>query len=172
MQAHCRYGPSKAYLHAADLYPGDTGTVRGRFKLSQWLYVKFDKLNYFCWVAPSVVDVVGDITTIYYTEPKLPGPSTLYKPPKNVQAVRNEKKVTISWDKVKMTKDDARGYFLDLFVCQDGAYLWWPISFEDQDKTSYTIKDEKGCPAPSGGQLYAVEKHGYTSPVEISWPQP
>src|SRR5574338_534813 len=23
MQAHCRYGPSKAYLHAADLYPGD-----------------------------------------------------------------------------------------------------------------------------------------------------
>ena len=109
---------------------------------------------------------------IYYTEPKLPGPSTLYKPPKNVKAVRNDNKVTISWDKVKMTKDDARGYFLDLFVCQDGAYLWWPISFEDQDKTSYTIKDEKGCPAPSGGQLYAVEKHGYTSPVEISWPQP
>src|ERR671913_81367 len=29
-QAHCRYGPSAAYLHAADLYPGDAGTVRGR----------------------------------------------------------------------------------------------------------------------------------------------
>ena len=31
-QAHCRYGPSVAYLHAADLYPGDAGTVRGRFE--------------------------------------------------------------------------------------------------------------------------------------------
>ncbi|MCC7119553.1 MAG: hypothetical protein IT310_13595, partial [Anaerolineales bacterium] len=56
-QAHCRYGPSVAFLHAADLYPGDVGTVRGRFEYSSWLYVKFDKLNYFCWVAPSVVDV-------------------------------------------------------------------------------------------------------------------
>ena len=42
-QAHCRYGPAVAYLHAADLYPGDTGTVRGRFIYSKWLYVKFDK---------------------------------------------------------------------------------------------------------------------------------
>ena len=61
-QAHCRYGPSVAYLHAADLYPGDTGTVRGRYIYSNWLYIKFDKLNYFCWVAPSVVDVVGDVS--------------------------------------------------------------------------------------------------------------
>ena len=43
-QAHCRYGPSAAFLHAADLYPGDTGSVRGRFEYSGWLYIKFDKL--------------------------------------------------------------------------------------------------------------------------------
>ena len=42
-QAHCRYGPSGAYLHAADLYAGDVGTVRGRFAYSKWLYIKFDK---------------------------------------------------------------------------------------------------------------------------------
>jgi len=71
MQAHCRYGPSKAYLHAADLYTGDHGTVRGRFEYSNWLYIKFDKLDYFCWVSPSVVDVTGDVTTVYFTEPKL-----------------------------------------------------------------------------------------------------
>src|SRR3989304_8223949 len=53
-QAHCRYGPSAAYLHAADLYPGDVGTVRRRAVYSQWLQIKFDKLNYICWVAPSV----------------------------------------------------------------------------------------------------------------------
>ena len=29
-QAHCRYGPSVAYLHAADLFPGDSG-ARARF---------------------------------------------------------------------------------------------------------------------------------------------
>ena len=52
-QAHCRYGPSVAYLHAADLYPGDVGSVRGRYVYSKWLYIKFDKLNYFCWVAPN-----------------------------------------------------------------------------------------------------------------------
>ncbi|HNH26749.1 MAG TPA: hypothetical protein PLR93_07000 [Anaerolineales bacterium] len=49
-QAHCRYGPSAAFLHAADLYAGDTGTVRNRAMYSNWLYIKFDKLNYFCWV--------------------------------------------------------------------------------------------------------------------------
>jgi hypothetical protein len=88
-QAHCRYGPATAYLHAADLYAGDTGTVRGRFNNSKWLYIKFDKLKYFCWVAPTVVDVVGDIKTIKFTDVHLPGPSVLYGPPKGVNAVRD-----------------------------------------------------------------------------------
>jgi hypothetical protein len=172
MQAHCRYGPNVAYLHAADLYAGDVGTVRGRFRLSKWLFVKFDKLNYFCWVAPSVVDVVGDITTIKFTEVYLPGPSVLYKAPHNVVAVRNGNKVTITWDMVPMTTDDDRGYFLDIFVCQGKGYLWYPVTLANRDVTSFTIKDEAGCPVPSGGKLYAVEKHGYTKPVEINWPKP
>ncbi len=171
-QAHCRYGPAKAHLHAADLYAGDSGTVRGRFLYSQWLLVKFDKLSYFCWVAPSVVDVVGDLSTVKFTEVKLVGPSTLYQPPQNVTAVRDGNKVSISWDPVRMTQDDDRGYFLELFVCQDGAYIWWTFAYPDQFSTHYTIKDEAGCPAPSGGKLYAVEKHGYTRPVEINWPKP
>ncbi|HEY3310775.1 MAG TPA: hypothetical protein VGK00_03965 [Anaerolineales bacterium] len=172
MQAHCRYGPNIAYLHAADLYPGDKGTVRGRFRLSKWLFVKFDKLKYFCWVAPSVVDVSGDVTTVKFTEPTLPGPSVLYKPPQNVLATRDGKNVTITWDVVPMTKDDDRGYFLDIFVCQGKAYLWYPVALDNRDLNSYRIKDEAGCPAPSGGKLYAVEKHGYTRPVTIDWPEP
>src|SRR5688500_16816467 len=88
-QAHCRYGPSVAYLHAADLYPDDTGTVRGRYIYSNWLYVRFDKLNYSCWVAPSVVDVVGDITKVNYTQLNLQSiGSNMYGPPENVTAVR------------------------------------------------------------------------------------
>lgn len=171
-QAHCRYGPAIAYLHAADLYAGDTGTVRGRFNSSKWLYIKFDKLKYFCWVAPSVVDVVGDITTIKFTDVHLPGPSVLYSPPKNLSAVRDGDKVRITWEAVPMTDDDDRGYLLDLYVCQNGVYFWNPVALENRDKTSYTVKDEAGCPLKSSGKLYAVEKHAYTAPVTLDWPQP
>jgi hypothetical protein len=172
-QAHCRYGPSVAYLHAADLYPGDTGTVRGRYIYSNWMYVKFDKLNYFCWVAPSVVDVVGDVKQIAQKELNLQSiGSNMYGPPKNVYAERNGNEVIIHWDQVKMTKDDDRGYLLELFVCQGGNYLWWTDSYPDQYMTSYEVRDEAGCPAPSEGLLYTVEKHGFSEPAVIPWPAP
>jgi hypothetical protein len=172
-QAHCRYGPSVAYLHAADLYPGDAGTVRGRYIYSNWLYVKFDKLNYFCWVAPSVVDVVGDVKTVAYKELNLQSiGSNMYGPPKGVTAVRNGNEVLINWEQVKMTKDDDRGYLLELFVCQDTIYKWWTDSYPTQYSTSYEVQDEPGCAQPSSGKLYAVEKHGFSDPVDIPWPQP
>ncbi len=172
-QAHCRYGPSVAYLHAADLYPGDTGSVRGRHEYSTWYYIKFDKLNYFCWVAPSVVDLVGDVSTLYTTEPNLVTIGyNIYGPPKNISAVRNGDEVTINWDQVSMTADHDRGYFIEAFVCQNGFLLWWTFSYPDQYTTSYTVKDEPGCPIPSYGQLYTVEKHGYSKPTDIPWPAP
>lgn len=172
-QAHCRYGPSVAYLHAADLYPGDVGTVRGRFQYSSWLYIKFDKLDYFCWAAPSVVDVDGDISTIAYKELNLQSiGSNQYGPPTGVTAFRDGDQVTISWNQVEMTKDKDRGYLIEAFVCQGGAYLWWTFSYPDQYSTSYTVTDEAGCPVPSEGLLYTVEKHGFSKPVEIPWPAP
>src|SRR5512138_1482764 len=172
-QAHCRYGPSVAYLHAADLYPGDKGTVRGRYIYSRWLYVKFDKLDYFCWVAPSIVDVVGDTSNIAYKELNLQSiGSNMYGPPGGVTAVRDGNKVTISWRQVKMTKDDDRGYLLELFVCQKTIFMWWTDSYPDQYTTSYTVKDEAGCAQPSSGKLYTVEKHGFSEPATIPWPKP
>jgi hypothetical protein len=172
-QAHCRYGPSAAYLHAADLYPNDIGTVRGRYIYSKWLYVKFDKLDYFCWVAPSVVDVAGDISTVGYKELNLQSiGSNQYGPPHNVVALRDGSNVTISWDQMVMTKDKDRGYLLELFVCQNGAYIWWTDSYPDQYSTSYTVKDEAGCAQPSSGKLYTVEKHGFSEPAIINWPEP
>ncbi len=171
MQAHCRYGPSKAYLHAADLYKGDTGLVWGRFRYSNWLYVRPDKIHYACWVSPSVVEVEGDITRLVYQEVRLPGPSVLYEPPSGVRAYREGNEVTIRWNEVWMTEDDDRGYFIEAWVCQNGTYLWWTVSLPDQYHTTYTVTDEPGCSASSKGWLYAVEKHGYTKPVEIPWPQ-
>jgi len=172
-QAHCRYGPSIAFLHAGDLYPGDKGTVRGRFEYSSWLYIKPDKLNYSCWVAPSVVDVVGDLSTIRYTEPDLQSVGyNQYGPPRYVQAARDGDQVTISWEQVNMTGDHDRGYLIIAFVCQDGAYLWWTFSYPDQFTTSYTVRDEPGCPVPSEGVIYTVEKHGFSEPAFIPWPPP
>jgi hypothetical protein len=172
-QAHCRYGPSVAFLHAADLYPGDIGTVRERFEYSSWLYVKFDKLDYFCWVAPSVVDVVGDISTLKHKELDLFSIGrNQYGPPPNINTVRNGDEVTITWGQVEMTKDKDRGYLIIAFVCQDGAYLWWTFSYPDQYTTSYTVRDEAGCPVPSEGVIYTVEKHGFSKPATIPWPAP
>ena len=172
-QAHCRYGPSAAFLHAADLYPGDTGLVNGRFEYSNWLYIKFDKLKYYCWVAPSVVDVKGDVNTLYYTEPDLQSVGySNYAPPQNITAVRNGDEVMISWSQVEMTADQDRGYLIIAFVCQDGAYLWWTFSYPDQYTTSYTVKDEADCPAPSEGVLYTVTKEGFSKPAQIPWPAP
>jgi len=172
-QAHCRYGPSTAFLHAADLYPGDTGMVNARFEYSSWLYIKFDKLGYYCWVAPSVVDVVGDVSTLNYKELDLFSIGyNQYGPPPNVNAIRNGDEVTITWDQVEMTKDKDRGYLIIAFVCQGGAYLWWTFSYPDQYTTNYTVKDEAGCPVPSEGLLYTVEKHGFSKPAQIPWPAP
>ncbi len=172
--AHCRYGPHTAYLHAADLYEGDTGTVWNRWYLNGWLFVQFDKIHYPCWVAPSVVTVEGDLSNIVkLNQIDLTRIGTnMYGPPRNVQAVREGDRVTITWDRVNMTADDDRGYFLELWVCQNGAYLWWPVSFPDQTTTSYTVTDQAGCNAPSQGVIYTVEKHGYSQPQPIRWPAP
>ena len=97
--------------------------------------------------------------------------SNQYGPPKNVVAVRDGNKVTITWSQVEMTKDKDRGYLLELFVCQDGAYLWWTDSYPDQFTTSYTVRDEKGCGQASSGKLYTVEKHGFSDPAIINWPK-
>ena len=169
--AHCRYGPSKAYLHAADLYEGDRGFVHGRFQYSNWLYVKWEKLAYRCWVSPYVVDVVGEINQIGYASIGLERiPSTLYTPPQNVRASREGDLVTIYWNRVPMTEDDDRGYMIEAFVCQEGAYLWWTARIESQFTTSYSVNDEDGCPFPSSGKIYTVEKHGYTEATVITWP--
>lgn len=165
-QAHCRYGPATAYLHAADLYPEDHGLVWNRNYSGTWLWVRFDKLSYACWVAASVLEVEGDIFSVVVTQTRLPQ-SSLYGPPKNVKADRRGDKLVISWDPVRMTEDDYRGYLIEATVCQSGFSIFMAVHV---DGTSTTLKDEKGCSGKSSGVLYAVEKHGYTDPVKIPWP--
>lgn len=165
-QAHCRYGPNKNYLHAGDLYPGDHGVVWNRNSSSTWLWVRFDKLWYACWVAASVVDVQGNVGSVTVIHTKLPH-STLYGPPDVVDATRTGDEVTVTWEPVWMTVDDYRGYMIEANVCQNGHIVFLVVAI---DGTSQTFTDETGCSSDSGGKLYTVEKHGYTDPVSIPWP--
>ena len=168
----CRFGPSVAYMHAEDVLLGDTGVVWGRAANSTWLYVKMDKWTVPCWVAPSLVTVDGNILRVGIQPVRLPITNALYGPPQNVRAVRQGGQVVVTWDLVWRTQDDDRGYFLDVFVCQNGVFAWVPVGLDTQYTTSYTFTDGPGCSLASGGQIYTVEKHGYTSPVNIPWPAP
>jgi hypothetical protein len=170
--AACLFGPSKAYLWARDLKQGDTGVVWGRAPYgSNWLYVRMDRWpQYPCWVSPYVVDVVGDISKMRIETIRLPITNALYAAPTNIVGRRDGDQVTISWDPVWMTQDDDNGYFLDVWVCQNGNYVWMPTKRDNQFMTTATFTDQPGCSTPSGGQIYTVEKHGYTSPAQIPWP--
>jgi hypothetical protein len=167
MQANCRYGPGKAYLYSHGLYEGDRAEVHGRNASSAWLWIKPENLDRRCWAAASVMEVVGDVAVLEVVQTKLPQ-STLYGPPQQVGAERDGETVRISWEPVWMTKDDYRGYLIEATVCQNGVMVSVAVSV---DGTSYEMLDEEHCSPASSGQLYTVEKHGYTDPVPIPWPE-
>jgi len=166
MQSFCRYGPGKAYLYAHGLYTGDTGRVDGRSYSGTWLWIQPDNLDRHCWVAASVVEVTGDISTVNVVQSKLPH-ATLYGPPQDVESARNGDQVLIVWEPVWMTEDDFRGYLIQATICQNGSLV--PVAVHTEGNR-YEFQDESNCQGISGGKLYAVEKHGYTDPVEIPWP--
>jgi hypothetical protein len=66
-----------------------------------------------------------------------------------------------------MTTDDDRGYMIEANICQNGNLIFVVVAI---DGTSHTFTDESECSSDSGGKLYTVEKHGYTDPVSIPWP--
>ncbi len=166
MQANCRYGPGTAYLYAHGMYPGDGGAVWGRNSTGTWLWIQPDNIHYQCWISASVVEVQGDIFSVYVAAVRLPY-SYFYYPPEDVAAVRAGDEVTVTWSRVPMTVDDDRGYLLEVTVCQDGSLVWKAVHTDD---TFYTFSDEAGCDGDSGGLLYTVDKHGYSDPVQIPWP--
>ncbi len=168
-QSHCRYGPGKAYLHAADLYPGEIASLDGKSASGSWLWIKPDKINYHCWVSKSLVETAGDLSALPFIPTNLPmSVAGLYDPPEKVWAERDGDEVTVYWSDVWMTEDDDRDYLIEAFICQKGGLVFYAVW---TDKPRYIFNDErKGCSQPSSGKLYAVEKHGYLQSVEIPWP--
>jgi hypothetical protein len=167
MQANCRYGPGVLYLYSHGLYPGDTAEVHNRNHDASWLWIKPDNLDRHCWVSAIVVDVVGDPFTV--TEYYHPLPWTIWiGPPSNVKATRNGDKVTVIWDPIQYQfPEDLRGYLIEATLCENGHRYDTVVA---TDSASFTFTDKTDCSGASGGKLYAVEKHGYTHPVQIPWP--
>jgi hypothetical protein len=166
MRAFCRYGPGQAYLYSHELKEGDPAEAHGRNYSGTWLWVKPANLDRHCWAAASVLEISGDIQSLPAVTARLPQ-STLYGPPEEVEAYREGDSVTIVWRPVWMTEDDYRGYLIEATVCENGLRLSVAVH---SDETSYTFVDDGSCSGSSGGKLYTVEKHGYTTPVEIPWP--
>jgi len=166
-QANCRYGPATAYLFAAGLYAGDKVEIWGRNQSGSWLWVHPLKIKYQCWVAASMLDISGDVFTVWVQPIRLPH-STLYGPVQHTYATRQGNQVTIAWDPVYRTVDDDRGYLLEANLCQNGVLIWVAAQ---TDTNTYTFTDESGCSSPSSALLYVVEKHGYTDPIQVlPWP--
>lgn len=118
-------------------------------------------------MAASVAEVIGDISPLPVVQSKLPH-TTFIEPPKEVNAQRDGDQVIVYWSAVNVKPaEDSRGYLIEATVCQ-GGYLVSVAAHTE--KTSYEFSDESGCSGGSGGELYAVEKHGYTDPVTIPWP--
>jgi hypothetical protein len=168
-QAFCRYGPSTAFLPNVDIFIGDTMVVNGRYQYGGWLWVKPDKVDRSCWIAASLVEPAVDLSTLVIIDYAALLPITnAIAPPENVTAVRNGGMVTISWDPINVSAEGARGYLIDIFACQAGAYIHYITSTED---THITIADQANtCPGPSGGSLYGAAATGYTVAVTIPWP--
>jgi hypothetical protein len=165
-QANCRYGPGTAYLFASGLFPGDKVEIWGRNSSGTWLWVQPDSIKYQCWVAASILDITGDVFTVWVKSVNLPH-STLYGPVQRVVAKRSGNEVSIIWEPVQMTLDDDRGYLIEANLCQNGILIWLAVQ---TNTASYTFSDETGCSTPSSALLYVVEKHGYTDPVQVPWP--
>jgi len=166
-QANCRYGPATAYLFAHGLYTGDKVEIWGRNNSGTWLWVQPEKIEYQCWVAASILNITGDVFTVWVKSVKLPH-STLYGPVQKAYATRQGNLVTIAWEPVYRTVDDDRGYLIEANLCQNGIVIWMAVQ---TDINTYTFTDETGCIKPSSALLYVVEKHGYTDPIQVSpWP--
>jgi hypothetical protein len=183
MWSQCRYGPGVGYLYDYDLYEGNLMEIIGwREILAQqidgswepriWLYVRAVGGINICWVNASLVKVVqGDIFDAPVYTSRLPE-SKLYHAPKAVEAWRDGNNVTVMWSSIWMTEDDYRGYLVEAWVCHAGQLYFAPVGYTDVNiaNPAVIIPDEPGCSELSGARLYAAEKHGYTTWIQVPWP--
>lgn len=168
--SNCRYGPGAPYLYKYALIEGSNLDVIGRRADGSWVLVQAIGGSNPCWVKASLMDIQGDVFSVAPVEIPLPM-SPYYGPLTTYSAQREGDTVTVFWQGIQLRAGDDSGqypYLLEAWVCQDGELVFVPIGTYDY---AVEVTDEAGCQAESHARLYAVEKHGYTRPVEIPWPE-
>ncbi len=169
----CFYGPSKTYLYKYGLLKGNRLDIIGYMADTGYIEVQAIGGSNPCWMNLEWMDVQGDINLVQPIDPltiKLPQ-SPYYGALTWVKATRTGNDVTVTWEELGMSPGDdseQEPYLIEAWVCRDGKLIFVPIGAY---YTEATIKDEPGCSEASFGRVYGVEKHGYTKPREIPWPQ-
>jgi hypothetical protein len=172
----CRYGPGPQYLYLYGLNQGANQDVIGRTDTGSWVLTRARGDNKSCWVKASELTLNGDVMSLEMVYPdkyKLPPSNQGYLVPWDVVAIRQGDKVVIEWKSEERRpgdEEDANSvlYMVETWVCQGGKLVFTPIGAYIRQ---VSVTDEPGCSEPSHGRVYFVEKHGYTGPTEIVWPQ-
>lgn len=169
----CRYGPGPDYLYFYGLLQGATQEIIGRNEAGTWVLTRARGAVNRCWVRASLMEIDGDVMAVEPVDPHIVlAWSPYYGPLTGVSAIRNGNEVTVSWHALVLRAGDDSGqtpYILEAWVCRDGKIVFEPVG-----TYQYAAKviDEPGCAEPSRGRVIAAEKHGYTAPVPVNWPQP
>ncbi len=197
-RSSCRYGPGAGYLYKYGLVVDNWEDVIGQVQILSrqtngswapvtWLYIQsMNKDPYSkCWVNSRLTRPIrGDVNSVpdYFLKPKAPeiyGASHLYGPVTNVSAERNGGFVDIFWQAGYMTEDDYEGYMIEAYVCYKGKFYFAPVGYKDsfaqnanEPMDVVRVPDESGCGQASHAQIFAAEKHGYTTGTVIPWPAP
>jgi len=168
----CRYGPGAEYLFLYALRAGANIKLIGRTDGNDWVWV--DGTNK-CWVKSSFLEIAGDrmsLPVVYPGIAKLPI-SPYYPPPAWAKATRKGSRVQVTWEAVpispgKYEDENMHQYIVEVWRCEKGQIVFETLG---TNFPFITIEnDEAGCNAPSHGNVWVQEKHGFAGPTEIPWP--
>ncbi len=173
--ANCLYGPGDFYLYKTSYAAGSRMEAVGRSQDGLWINVQEIHGWNACWIPASQAELdSGNVTDLSFVYTALPLTRYEYSSP-TAKALRDGAEVTVSWEAIWMSRDELRGYLIEAWVCQDGQYIFLPVSvsptYEENVSTiSVIIRDEAGCAEPSGARIATVTKRGYTPFEKIFWP--
>ena len=171
-QAVCHYGPGAPYLYKYGVYKGSNLEILRRMQGGNYVEVQAIGGHNACWVKSDYLKIKGDLSSLQpvQAEEVLLPPSPYYASPGGVSARRSGDEVRVSWNALELRAGDdseQTPYIVEAVVCQKGQLVFIPAG---SYKTTVTLLDEPGCPAPSHARFVAAEKHGYTRPAPVPWP--
>ena len=169
----CRFGPGKPYLFEFSVFEDTILEIIGRMEYGKYLLVRAVRGTNACWMHGDYIEPRGNLEYVPYVDPhQVLAWSPYYDALTGISATRTGNVVTVFWDPLYLRAGDSSEqipYVVEAWVCQDGEHVFVPVG---SYSTAAEVVDEPGCEISSHARVMGAEKHGYTSWVEIDWPQP